>query len=68
MTASIGRLTYLGTLGSNPLAPPIKNDRRGGRFRQGKASGLLPKVPGQVRRPIETIAGIVRKGRNPRIE
>ena len=35
MTASIGRLTYLGTLGSNPLAPPIKNDRRGGRFLLG---------------------------------
>ena len=63
MTASIGRLTYLGTLGSNPLAPPIKNDRRGGHFRQGKASGLLPKVPGQVRRPVETIAGIDRQGR-----
>ena len=47
---------------------PKKNDRRGGHFRQGKASGLLPKVPGQVRRPVETIAGIVRKGRNPRVE
>ena len=46
----------------------MKNDHRGGRFRQGKASRLLPKVPGQVRRPIETIAGIVRKGRNPRVE
>ena len=54
----------LGFLGK----PPIKIDRRGGRFRQRKASRLLPKVPGQVRRLIETIAGIVRKGRNPRVE
>ena len=54
-------LDFLGKL-------PIKNDRHGGRFRQGKASGLLLKVPGQVRRPIETVAGIARKGRNPRVE
>ena len=51
-----------------PRENPIKNDRHSGRFRQGKASGLLPKVPGQVRRPIETIADIDRKGRNPRVE
>lgn len=30
--------------------------------------GYCLKFQGQVRRPIETIAGIVRKERNPRVE